>query len=639
MRKALLLVLILAIETCVITASTTDDDHLSSPPCRLYMGPSSLSTEDVPKLGLYAGIDYNKNDLVGSPGISVPLIDLNSVMNNNNNQEEETDDLAERIMDSLDGGGFLWTAEYSGSQYEGNYSVTSLIPGIGILANYHPGTHNIEWLQGSVLLREKDAIFEPAVSHPSRGAISTYNNLTMRASKSIKRGEELFSFMGDSWDNNKNHIDDDIYGDKLSRLDYKEADKIIDKFLEFTSNYEDQLTPKLTDDILDLILLNVLRAAAGNHAKVIRSLIPTHPSNFQRVKDLGGTFAYRNYDLIKTPRWLEKYAVCADNLETKPSTVTEAGRGAFATRNLKRGDVVAPVPTLRIADKGILDMFDIIKKETDDTTSLLYDRTKPRGQQLMINYCFSHPESSMVLFPISPLVDQINHAPPEKANARLTWSKNPHWGNSFDLHDMTPRELLEYNHVGIVLEIYALQDIEQGEEVFIDYGPHWEKAWKEHMRHYQESDSWPLRADDLKEEYRKKPFKTPEEFESDPYPEGTRTACFVETDEMTDGQLKVNDDDVDIALFSGPTSFEDYTGTQLAFCEVIDRKESDDFFYNYTILVSSDSVLTEIVDLPHAALTFLDLPYTSDIHDKNAFRHPIGIPDVIFPQAWRDKRG
>jgi len=620
MRTALIL-LIVALDKC----NTVSAEQ----PCRLYLGPSSLSTEGVPKLGLYAGVGYEKDDLVGIPEINVPLIDFSESWN------RETE-LSERVMDFLEG--YLWTAEYSGSQFEGNYSVTSLVPGTGILANYHPGTHNIEWLQGSVLLREQENIFESAVSHPSRGAISDYNNLTMRASRPIKQGEELFANLGDFWDS-KNQTEDDIYGDKLTRWDYIEADKILDKVLEFMVKYEDKLTPKLKDDILDLILSKVLGAAAGNHAKVIRSLIPAHPGKLQMVKDLGGTFAYRNSDLVKTQKWLDKHAVCVDNLEAKPSTIPEAGRGAFATRDIEKGGVVAPVPTLHIVDKEVFEMFDI-KKEKDENaeTSLLYDRTKPRGQQLILNYCFSHPESSMLFFPVSPMVNQINHAPPEKANARLTWSKNKQWGNAFDLQDMTPLEISEYNHISIVLEVYALRDIEQGEEVFIDYGPLWEKAWDDHMRNYQESD-WPLKADDLKKEYKEKPFKTREEVDLESYPSGIQTACFVETEEMTDGRRKLNDDDVDIALFSGPASFEEYRGSQLCFCEVIDRKESGEFFYNYTVASTSDTFITEVIDIPHAALTFVDLPYTSDIHEEKAFRHPIGIPDVIFPQAWRDKRG
>jgi hypothetical protein len=41
-------------------------------------------------------------------------------------------------------------------------------------------------------------------------------------------------------------------------------------------------------------------------------------------------------------------------------------------------------------------------------------------------------------------------------------------------------------------------------------------------------------------------------------------------------------------------------------------------------------------ELPREAIRFVDRPYTSDIHLPNAFRHPIGIPDELFPDAWKN---
>ena len=65
------------------------------------------------------------------------------------------------------------------------------------------------------------------------------------------------------------------------------------------------------------------------------------------------------------------------------------------------------------------------------------------------------------------------------------------------MHDLTPTELSEYRDINLVMELYALRDIAQeGEEVFIDYGPDWEAAWNEHMAGYKETD-WPLHAQDL----------------------------------------------------------------------------------------------------------------------------------------------
>ena len=40
--------------------------------------------------------------------------------------------------------------------------------------------------------------------------------------------------------------------------------------------------------------------------------------------------------------------------------------------------------------------------------------------------------------------------------------------------------------------------------------------------------------------------------------------------------------------------------------------------------------------LPEAALTFISRPFRSDMHWSGAFRHPIKIPDAVFPAHWKD---
>ena len=596
--------------------------------CRIYLGPSSLTTNDAPVLGLYAGVDFEEDDLVGRPEVGIPLVDFTG---NWNRQSESS----AGVVDYMES--YLWTGDYGGAQWEGNHSVTLAIPGFGILANYHSATSNIDWVQGAVLFREPDKASAAGKSHPSRGAISPYYNFTMRAVTTIKKGMELFASFGDAWDGNQTK---DIYGDKLTRAHYKDADKVLDKILDFMDKYESKMTPETKDDVLDFILGKVLGTAAGSQAKVIRSLIPAHPGKLQAVRDMGGTFAYRNPDLVKTQKWLDKHAACVDNLESKVSTIPEAGRGAFATRDLKKGQVIAPVPVLHIADHDVSFMFDIISTKMANGGfgfGFQYNLDKPRGQQLLLNYCFAHPESSVMLFPVSPMITQINHAGPGKANARLSWSKHGYHGNAFDMHDLTPTELLDYRHITLVLELHATRDIAQDEEVFIDYGSDWEAAWTEHMADYKEAD-WPLRALDLKVEYKNKPFKLQKEVEKDPYPTGIATVCFGQVMEMEDGRRKKNDNGDSIFLFAGPTDIKALHGREFYRCEIIDRQKSDEYFYNYTILADQGEGSFQLEDVPHFTISFTDLPYTSDIHHPDAFRHPIGVPDVIFPQAWRDRR-
>ena len=42
-----------------------------------------------------------------------------------------------------------------------------------------------------------------------------------------------------------------------------------------------------------------------------------------------------------------------------------------------------------------------------------------------------------------------------------------------------------------------------------------------------------------------------------------------------------------------------------------------------------------VEDVPREAIAFVDKPYTTDMHLLHTFRHPIGIPDHMLPEAWR----
>lgn len=42
-------------------------------------------------------------------------------------------------------------------------------------------------------------------------------------------------------------------------------------------------------------------------------------------------------------------------------------------------------------------------------------------------------------------------------------------------------------------------------------------------------------------------------------------------------------------------------------------------------------------DVPRDLIIMVDVPYTTDMHLPNAFRHYIAIPDDMFPEAWKDR--
>ena len=74
-------------------------------------------------------------------------------------------------------------------------------------------------------------------------------------------------------------------------------------------------------------------------------------------------------------------------------------------------------------------------------------------------------------------------------------------------------------------------------------------------------------------------------------------------------------------------------------CEIL-RKADKDGKHAYAAVLhdnkdSSKDILIE--NMPREAFEFQDRAYTEDFFLESAFRHPIHIPDVIFPEAWKNR--
>ena len=136
--------------------------------------------------------------------------------------------------------------------------------------------------------------------------------------------------------------------------------------------------------------------------------------------------------------WILQNGKCLNgHFEVRKSSITKAGLGAFAIRNISKGELIAPVPLLHIADKESLYIFnrtidydtgDVIKHNEDSRAG----SEKPIGAQLLLNYCFGHLESSVLLCPTTDVV-AMNHCSnrtkwKEKcktgANAGHRWPQN-----------------------------------------------------------------------------------------------------------------------------------------------------------------------------------------------------------------------
>jgi SET domain len=163
--------------------------------------------------------------------------------------------------------------------------------------------------------------------------------------------------------------------------------------------------------------------------------------------------------------WLKANGYCQDHIKPGRSTLKQAGRGAFASRDLPVGTIVGFSALIHIGIHG-RDIFTVTVPNPD--------RSRRRQYDLIINYSFGHANSTIILTPYGGMINFINHASErteQKPNVRLRWpNKELISHKPYYLH-RTPLELKYTGEkIGLAFEYVALRDIKKDEEIFIDYG-------------------------------------------------------------------------------------------------------------------------------------------------------------------------
>jgi hypothetical protein len=85
-----------------------------------------------------------------------------------------------------------------------------------------------------------------------------------------------------------------------------------------------------------------------------------------------------------------------DHLYVKPSQIPDAGRGVYTERSFRKGSTVTTVPLIHIQDRNVLTMY---------VDNIHRDFGQPTHQQLLLNYCFGHNQSSLLLCPYGFIVN------------------------------------------------------------------------------------------------------------------------------------------------------------------------------------------------------------------------------------------
>ncbi|KAL3940997.1 MAG: hypothetical protein SGBAC_004574 [Bacillariaceae sp.] len=309
------------------------------------------------------------------------------------------------------------------------------------------------------------------------------------------------------------------------------------------------------------------------------------------------------FDLIKT-------GYCLDNIKPKKSRIKDAGRGAFATRHLEKGAIVAPVPVLPISREAL-------EFEASDGSPTY---------QLLLNYCFGSKDSSTVFYPLGPWVNLINHYP--NTNVRLQWR-----------NQKTPP--VSKDGVYMMMELVATKQIEAGEELYLDYGPSWEEEWHQHQQKWEpltDHYSPGFVVDDTIRMLRTEP-----EQEDHPYPPNVDTSCFYRYSDRTDDEkaaVKKESSDK-VQTFQWKATKGLYDPKHLRPCKVVQRKETAKGRSGYAVRMFNRPGLDEaeripkgemhlVTHIPRNAIRITDKPGSTDQHLPGAFRHEINLSDDVL---------
>lgn len=195
--------------------------------------------------------------------------------------------------------------------------------------------------------------------------------------------------------------------------------------------------------------------------------------------------------------FLREHGMCMDNISVQASMLPHAGRGAFASRAIASGRLIAPTPLM-----------------------VVHDKTTFHKNELLLNYMFEIEDTKMVLVPYGEGVAFINHS--TKPNVGLRWSSSNFHQSS--LLETSQSEFKKKVWPGaLILEFYALRFIRPGEELLLDYGPTWDQAWKEHVTNWKPRNKktyvYPSDLDETVD------LRTVSEQESKPYAPNLATIC------------------------------------------------------------------------------------------------------------------
>mmetsp|Transcript_13380 Transcript_13380/g.37689 ORF Transcript_13380/g.37689 Transcript_13380/m.37689 type:complete len:765 (+) Transcript_13380:99-2393(+) len=646
-----------------------DNDHGQ---CGIWMAPSSLLP--YPGYGIFTTRNIQKRESIlhAPDAVSIQIREGYRYKNMPNSRER-------RMWWDNTFGNYVWHRGVGDhARYDHPFMTSDFQPGFGALPNHHCILASLNFRMA------EDTVQDGLVGYdsPGRGAFSYTLGRDFYVTRDISAGEELFLNYGHCHREEEQEGGSDDEQSWKSKIfypsDFKEAARII-KDLEPFGN-ETWPTENDSLNLLHRVVNSKLNVNPSFVVKILLKAFPNREKIFQKLSIYSRAdkeFKKQLYRLLamgvlapRNKEWIRQNGICLEHLVPKKSALPDAGLGAFSQYGIRKGDIIVPAPVLQTVHKETLTIY-----QSGVNSTVADDPEKYKlGTNLINNYCFGHSESSMLLCPLTSAI-LINHCSirtkecgPKGPNAVVRWSSG--WDKpSEDWRSKSLEEIEEKFGRILSLEVVATRAIARGEEVFIDYGDDWEKAWLDHLKkwhppekianfktvqelnHKQEPITNDLISGDLRKTVGNPYFfigcQYWTEFISD-YSKAWYQKTETPWESLDDEQiLEDYSDDGSDFVYSDRTGYINHEEFSHWPCSVL--KAHDDG--TYTVRIHQSPLKDEstrktnwaknnlpriLTNYRRESMHFFVRPESQDHMLPGAFRHHVGLPDGIYPEQWKN---
>lgn len=420
-------------------------------PCGIWMAPSTL---DGAGLGTFAGRAYSSGEYLQPVGdVLVPIVNLLKHAQRYNSSKTWLDPFRNYVWDHgpLDMG-----------SNDPDASIDVLAFGLGAAINCFYDLNNVH--EGRAV---HDMTGLRIYTDPGAGGFSPFFDRRGTAKSEIQAGSELFTNYGSHWF----RIRPDLPA-VPGTGDLDEATDLVRRLFDLETNVP-------FPHVFELWEYFVNKSPWRDRSSIFGAFRHKEPRDELKQIQNRSLWEIRSQQSQRSLEWLEQHGICGDYITPHPSTLPQAGRGAFATRTIPANTTVAHLPLIHVTDRNMFNMYNLSK--ANDNTSSTNDIT---GYQLLLNYCFGHRESSLLLCNYGIMAGFVNHNK-TLANVKIQWAEPTLGQHTPALLNQSIEYLEGVLTPKLAFDLVTLFEIKEGEEILMDYGSEWEHAWQKHVADWE----------------------------------------------------------------------------------------------------------------------------------------------------------